>query len=346
MVDALDSKSSDRKIMRVRFSPAARLMKLFFDLLIVFGIVITALPAVILLYEARRENTWEARHKKASLTIAIILFIGTLTIIYGSFIEPRFLVVNKQEIDLPNINKPIKIAFIADLQVGPYRKTAWVEKIVQKIIELKPDIIILGGDHVNNGGTLDDETQYLAPIKKLTTFASTFAIHGNHEYGIGDDLAIAFVNKRLPDVSDDVEKALSNMNIDYLTNELRLLSINNQKIYLFGGDSAFSQKLNFSELKNRNPEIPTIALLHEPTSIYTATGYNFDLILFGHTHGGQIRLPFFGPIGRADSITPAKWYKGWGEYNRTKFFVTSGVGETGVRSRLFNPPEIVLLTIK
>jgi len=322
-------------------------VKQYFDILIAILIIITAYPAVILLFSLiKRPESWEARHKKTTLALSIFLILSSLTIIYGSFVEPKLLVVNKQEIDLPSITKPIKIAFVADLQVGPYRKTAWVEKIVQKIIELKPDIIILGGDHINNGGTLDDETQYLAPLKKLTTSAPTFAIHGNHEYGIGDDLAIAFVNKRLPDVSGDVEKALSNMNIDYLTNELHLLSINNQKIYLFGGDSAFSQKLNFSKLKNRNPEIPTVAILHEPTSIYTAAGYNFNLILFGHTHGGQIRLPFFGPIGRADSVTPAKWYKGWCEYNETKFFVTSGVGETGVRSRLFNPPEIVLLTIK
>jgi predicted MPP superfamily phosphohydrolase len=199
---------------------------------------------------------------------------------------------------------------------------------------------------VNNGGTLDDETHYLQPLAELTKIAQAFAIPGNHEYGIGNDMAIAFINKRLPDVSADAEKALSDMNIDYLTNELRLLSINGQKLYLFGGDSAFSQKLNFVALKNRNLEIPTVALLHEPTSIYTAAGQNLDLILFGHTHGGQIRLPFLGPVGRADSITPTKWYKGWGEYNGRKFFVTSGVGETGVRARLFNPPEIVLLTIK
>jgi len=321
-------------------------MKLYFDILITLGIGVTAVMAVILLYEMRRKNTWEAKHTKLSLIIVFVLLIGMLTIIYGSFIEPKLLVINKQEIDLANIEKSVKIAFVADFQVGPYRQTEYVKKVANKITEMEPDIILLGGDQVDNGGTLDDETQYLKPLEELTKIAPTFAIHGNHEYGIGNDLMIALPNRRLPDVSQNTEKTISNLNIDYLTNELRLLSVRGQKIYLFGGDSSYAQKLNFSELKNRNTDIPTIALLHDPLDVRSASGYSVDLMLAGHTHGGQIRLPFFGPIGRVDSHTPLNWYKGWGEYNGTKFFVTSGIGETGVRARLFNPPEIVLLTLK
>ncbi len=346
MVDALDSKSSDRKIMRVRFSPAARIMKTFFDILITLGIVITALPAVILLYESRKENTWEKRHKKWAIALTAVLLFGTAMIIYGSFIEPRFLVINRQEIDLPGIEKPIKIAFVSDLQAGPYKRENYTAKMVKKIIALEPDLILFGGDHVDNGGTSEDETKYLAPLTELPKYAPTFAIHGNHEYGVGTDIMGAFENRRLPDVSRDVEKTMTAINIDYLTNELRLLSINNQKFYLFGGNSSEARRQNFSELKNRNLDIPTIGLLHDPRDVLTASTHNIDIMLAGHTHGGQIRLPFFGPLGRVDSHTPIDWYKGWGKYNETIFFVTSGVGETGARSRLFNPPEVVLLTIK
>jgi len=309
-------------------------------------IVITALPAVILLCELRKENTQEVRHKKATLTVAIILLIGTMTIIYGSFIEPKFLVINRQEIDLPGITKPIKIAFIADLQVGPYKRENYVEKAVKEIIALEPNLILFGGDQVDNGGTPKDETIYLSPLAELPKYAPTFAIHGNHEYGVGTDLMGAFENRRLPDVSREVEQAMLAMGIDYLTNELRILSVNDQKFYLFGGNSSEARKLNFFELKNRNLDIPTIGLLHDPRDVITANTHKIDLMLAGHTHGGQIRLPFFGPLGRIDSYTPLSWYKGWNEYNNTKFFVTSGIGETGARSRLLNPPEIVLLTIK
>ncbi|MEK7065163.1 MAG: metallophosphoesterase [Patescibacteria group bacterium] len=321
-------------------------MKIFFDILITILIFITASPAVILLYELRKENTWEKRHKKLTIAFSAVLLLGTVTIIYGSFIEPQFLVINKQEIDLPGITKPIKIAFIADFQVGPYKREDYAEKVVKEIIALEPDLVILGGDHVDNGGTTEDETKYLAPLAELPKHAPTFAIHGNHEYGVGTDLMVAFENKRLPDVSREVEQAMTAIKIDYLTNELRLLSINGQKFYLFGGNSSEARKLNFSELKNRDVSVPTIGLLHDPRDVITASSHDIDVMLAGHTHGGQIRLPFFGPLGRIDSYTPLSWYKGWSEYNKTKFFVTSGVGETGARSRLFNPPEIVLLTIK
>jgi len=272
--------------------------------------------------------------------------LGTLTIIYGSVIEPQLLIVNKQEDELQDITEPIKIAFIADFQVGPYKRTEYVKKTVKKIVELKPDIVLLGGDHVDNGGTWEDETKYLVPLIELAKNTPTFAIPGNHEYGVGNDISIVFFDRRLPDVSKQTGKAMTDLKINYLTNELRQLTINGQSVNLFGGDSSMAQKLNFSALKNRNLNIPTIALLHDPLDVITASTFNIDLVLSGHTHGGQIRLPFFGPLGRAGSRTPLSWYKGWNEYNNTKFFVTSGVGETGVRSRLFNPPEIVLLTIK
>ena len=69
-------------------------------------------------------------------------------------------------------------------------------------------------------------------------------------------------------------------------------------------------------------------------------------MLSGHTHGGQIRLPFIGPLGKVDSITPKTWYQGWNNIDEMKLFVTSGIGESGTRARLFNPPEIVILTLE
>jgi hypothetical protein len=321
-------------------------MKVYFDLLITLFLFITAVPAVILLYEIKKPNTWETKHKKVTVTLSIILLLGTSTIIYGSFIEPKILIVNKQEIDLPKIEKPIKIVFIADLQTGPYRQTKYSQKVVNKIKELKPDLIIFGGDLIDNNSGQDNEIQYLKPFAELTKNIPFFAINGNHEYGVGHPINMAFPKTGLVDKHLEVENAMTKLGVDYLTNELRTIIINGQSLQIFGGDSSFALKLDFSALKNRDSNLPLIAVLHDPLDVYTGSTYKPDLILSGHTHGGQIRLPFFGPIGRMDLKTPTAWYKGWSEYKGVKFFVTSGLGETGVRARLFNPPEIVLLTLK
>jgi len=322
-------------------------MKTFFDLLITLGILVTAIPAVILLYSrAKRKRSWEYNHKTITLIISIILLIGTLVLIYGSFVEPRLLVTNRYEIDLEKIEKPITIVFIADFQVGKYKQNAWVKKTVQRTLELQPDLVFLGGDQVDNGYYEPQETSYLEPLKKLAGQIPTYAIHGNHEYGIGGGKSITNHKYRLANVSKETQIALKNLGITFLSNKLEKITVNDQSFYLFGGDAFWAQKLDYSVLEQRKEDLATLALIHNPVVAFEAHNYYIDLMLSGHTHGGQVRLPFIGPVARVDKIIPGKWYQGLHEYEGMKFLVTSGVGETGTRARLFNPPEIVLLTIK
>lgn len=321
-------------------------MKPFFDLLISIFLAATVLPAVILLLNLKRKETWENRHKKITLVISTLFLIASLIIVYGSFIEPQIITINSQKIKLANLSKPIKIAFIADFQVGPYKRQKFVQRVVDKILEKKPDIVLIGGDQVNNdGGTLEDETFYLKPLARLAKQIPTYAINGNHEYGVNEGEVFYNTKKRLPDVSKQVKNSMEKLGIHYLTNELDKLTVNSSSFYLFGGDDYWSGNLNYSALKKRTENLPTIALIHEPESVFEAAGYEVNLLLSGHTHGGQIRLPLIGPLGRVDSYIPLDWYKGLHDYKNTKLFVTSGIGETAVRARLFNPPEVVILNL-
>lgn len=321
-------------------------MNIFFDILIAILITITALPAVILLLYRRNKTTWEHRHKKITLTISILLFLGAIVVIYGSFIEPRIIVLNNQTIDLEKINEPIKIVFVADYQVGKYKQEKFVNKTVEKIIAQNPDIILLGGDMVDNETYDENEINYLEPLKQLTSKYHTYAIQGNHEYGVGGGKALTDPRYRVADMSQETKKYLENIGVNFLENQLTEITINNQSFYLFGGDDLWANKLNLKSLKNREKDLATIALIHNPFAAYNVAKENVDLMLSGHTHGGQIRLPFIGPLGRIDDITPKAWYQGWSNIDNMKLFVTSGIGESGARARLFNPPEIIILNVK
>jgi hypothetical protein len=323
-------------------------MKIIFDILILTGIIMTALPAVILLYHRKnRQGSWEGRHARLSLYLAILLLLGTAILLYGSFVEPRILTVNKQTIDLPNIEGPIRIVFFADTQVGPYHRSDYIEKIVDKIIALEPDLALIGGDLVDNGIPRQEETIYLEPLKKLAQLIPTYAVHGNHEYGVSYAGDANIIAKYLPDVSNEVKLAVEKLEVHYLINNLELVSVRNENFYLFGGDCWWAKKLDFSVLKNRTKtNVPTVALIHNPAAAWEASKHNINLMVSGHTHGGQIRLPLIGPLALVDNVVPRKWHQGLHETNGMKLFVTSGAGETGARARLFNPPEIVLLTIK
>ncbi len=318
----------------------------FFDVLIILLITITALPAVILLYSRKkRKESWEYKNRNLSLVLSLILLLGTTMVTYGSFIEPNLIITNYQEIDLEKIDSPIRIVVIGDYQVGYFKKEKYVKKTVKQILNLKPDLVFIVGDIVDNAVYEEREANYFEPMKKIAESIPTYAIHGNHEYGIGGGKSILEQKYRTANVSIETKEIVESFGIKYLVNDLEEIEINGQKFYLFGGDSIWAGKLSYSPLENRTENMSTIALIHNPLATQ-ASKHNIDLMLSGHTHGGQIRLPFIGPIGRVDNVLPAEWYQGWNEYEGMKFFVTSGIGESGTRARLFNPPEIIMLTIK
>ena len=190
------------------------------------------------------------------------------------------------------------------------------------------------------------EFDYLLPLKKLVNEIPTYAILGNHEYGIGSGKSVMDPTYRVANISNEAKTNLNQLGITCLQNDLIKIIINGSSLYLFGGDEYWSGNLNFKNLADRQENIPTIGLIHNPSFIFEQYP-PMDLFLSGHTHGGQIRVPFIGPLGRIDSILPTKYYQGLLPLNNNeKILISSGIGESGARARLFNPPEIILLTIK
>ena len=336
--------------MRVRFSPWAHIMTLFYDILILTGIISTVLPAVILLYHRSRSiNSWEYKNKKKSLYLSIVFFFGAILLLYGTFVEPLLLVTNYQTIDLKNINKEIKIALVSDMHVGDFNTEKDIQKIADRILYLKPDLVFLVGYHILTDDKNDDRLKYLTPLKKVAKKIPTFAVNGNHDYGVGGN--DEEINKRFhyPNRSAEVASAMRNLEIKYLINEAGKITVHDESFLLFGADEYLINAINFQNIdqkKQEYPDLPIIALIHNPAGIFLTPGHNIDLVLSGHTHGGQIRLPFIGNIMKIEIDIPRSWYQGWGEYQGARLFVTSGANESSTRARLFNPPEVVLLTIK
>jgi len=320
----------------------------FFDTLILMGITITFLPGVILLlHRTHNQYSWEHRHKHLSLALSSVLLFGFALLFWGSFVEPRLIVTRHVTIPLATIESPFTIAVIADYQVGRFKKTNFVRQSVEKVIAHNPDIVTLVGDHIDNSYYHKEEVEYLSPLTRLATLYPTYAVHGNHEYGIGKH--IKDVTVQSADMSDHVRRTMESYGIIYLQNDTIRTTLNGQDIYLFGGDEVWMDRLDFTSLTTiqDRDDIPVIALIHNPAYLYGNYPEGIDLAITGHTHGGQIRLPFIGPLGTVDTLIPRYLYQGLhipkraGEY----LYVTSGIGESNTRARLFNPPEIVFITL-
>lgn len=276
------------------------------------------------------------------ILIAITIFSG-LVIFYGSFIEPRIIITRHQYLELnPNAKSEITIAFIADLHAGPYKKSGFVKRVALKLLELNPDLIFIGGDNVFGGYK---KTDYLTSLFPATKKIPTYAVSGNHEYNIGYIYNFGeFIDK-----SFEVTEIFEKMGVRYMANEAELIEVNGSKFWLIGLDSVWAGLDNLEHaLKFTTADYPKIVLVHNPDIMRAVTKnkYPLDLILTGHTHGGQIRLPLLGPVPPIPTSYGRQYVKGLYKIGDYLLYITSGLGEAGTRARLFNPPEIVLLRIK
>lgn len=310
----------------------------------------SALLGVLFLFffvrDLKNKNAFLGKQKTIGLILILFLIAGVL-FCFQLLVEPWTLVTHTETVKITNLNQPLKIAFITDPQVGNHKKTAWLKKIVTEIDRTKPDLILLGGDLIDNEGNADDESQYLEPLKNLVGQYPIFAVLGNHEYGIGNKTR-EFDEMQTGDRSAEVIERLKILNIPLLRNQLICQTIKNQPICIFGADDIWNAPINFSELNSLDKNVPLVFLTHNPDGIlsWPKEIKKPDLVLAGHTHGGQIWLPGVGPLGNAGIDLDKKFYRGLNYWEKTPIITSVGAGESGGPIRFGVPPEIVIIELE
>ena len=227
------------------------------------------------------------------------------------------------------MNITVTIALLSDTHFGFFQGRTWADRLTTKIQSLSPDAIVFGGDLVSNEAGLEA----LPAFKNLNAPLGKYTILGNWDYHIG---------------AVDVRKRMGSQGVKTLVNRAVPLAATPDatSLYLVGLDDLFYGTTDWSKaLASVPPGAPWIAAVHEPEGALWASHFGARLVLSGHTHGGQVRLPFIGAIATPRSILGRAFDKGLFKFFGTQLFITSGTGETGPRARLFNPPEIVLLKI-
>ncbi len=309
-------------------------MNIFFDILI-FGFLVFDILIAIWFIKKKKPQL----NRSKSFSFITLAFIAWGVIFYGSFIAPKRVSVDHQTINLSDSPKEtITVAIISDLHVGPYKKEDYLQKVINKIIDQKPNLVFIAGDFVSDS---IEEVGYLAPLKTLTQTIPTYAVLGNHDYdlsGADDEIDDELAQK--------IRTELNSLGVILMEDESRPLA--SGKLWITGSQEIWTNRNDLSSaLKTRsNPELPSILLTHNPDIIEQLQPEDeVQLVIAGHTHGGQIRLPFLGPIGIIPNVLGQKYDQGFFDYNGVKLFITSGLGESGPRARLFNPPEIVMMEI-
>jgi len=266
--------------------------------------------------------------------------IGLAIILYGSFIEPKRIIVNTKSIrkDLP----ALRIAVIGDLHVGPYKQSAFVEKIVHDVNALEPDLIFLAGDFLFDHTS---DITHLDPLRGLRAAHGVFGILGNHDAGEHLHHGKHCVTV---DRSGEVTEYLQNRGIMMLRNASQPIVINGKTFHVAGIDDIWMQSSDLQKTLNDIPEHEVVLLLaHNPDTILDTRSHRASLIVSGHTHGGQIRLPLIGSIPPIPTKLGKRYDQGlFMITDRTTLAITHGIGETQTRARLFCTPEILVLMIE
>ena len=260
---------------------------------------------------------------------------------YALFVEPRQLVLHQETLRLSRWNpahRGLKVALVSDLHVGsPFWGPSHMRELVQKVNRLRPDLILLAGDymidHVPLGTKVAPETiaDVLAP---LSAPLGVFAVLGNHD--CWNDPA-------------RVRGALVRRGLTVLEDEGVTLSFHGQPLTLVGLADQLThvdrQAEVLADLPSRE-DASVLVLVHEP-DVFAHMDARVSLVLAGHTHGGQVKLPWLGrPRVSIATRFGERYAAGAVVEEGRHLFVTTGVGTSVFPIRLGVPPEIVLLTLE
>ena len=273
---------------------------------------------------------------KAGLVLLLAL---TSWFFYARFVEPRMLVTAEHELEIctPETGTggagSLRIAVFSDTHNGVFKNAMPLARVVARVRSLSPDFVLIPGDF----------TYYLEPAEMAETFAAlaeidvpVYAVMGNHDEGIAHG----------PVVVNPLTRTLQDLDVTVLDPGAATFFEGDKSVRIIG------MKDHWAAIRDDQDPLPvrpearsdfTILLEHNPDALVEIPDLGpFDLMVTGHTHGGQINLPY---ITCAWTFACDVWRYGYLEHERGNLFVTSGTGMVGLPVRINVPPIVDILNI-
>ncbi len=257
---------------------------------------------------------------------------------YAFGVEPNWLERTTVRVKLPcnSLTSGVRVLHLSDFHASPVVPFSLIENSVQLGLEAKPDVICLTGDFVTDA-TPFDQTEYARILRRLSSAAPVFASLGNHDGG-----RWAASVGGLKD-SSVIRELLRASNIPVLHNRSEVVRVRDQSIRFAGVPDLWSERVDgvlaFADVPKDDP---AILLAHNPDTKDVLADRPWDLMLSGHTHGGQVVLPLVGE--RFVPVRDKRFIAGLKQWNGRQVYITRGVGNIdGVRVNC--RPEVTILDL-
>ena len=273
------------------------------------------------------------------------MLIGVL-LAYAYFIEPRQFVIVEETLTVPYWDRELnglRVVAISDIHTGSnYAPLERIRFVVEKANEQNADLIVLLGDYVSessrgrvrNPAEGEDGTQLKIPVNEIAEALQGFkakygvyAVIGNHDW---------YHNEQR------VHRELERVGINVLNNEVEEITVGDRQFRLWGIEDLWKNRLvptgPFEQIADKRN---VIAMTHNPDTLLSAPA-GFSIMFAGHSHGGQINFPIFGPFA---PFNDPRFMDGHAEVDGKHVYVTSGVGTSVIPFRWRVPPEIAVITL-
>jgi hypothetical protein len=271
-------------------------------------------------------------NRRAAILLGPVLL---LFLAYIFLLEPNWIDVTRHDVwfkRLPPEFDGLVVAQLSDLHIASYGFRE--RRLLTALAKAKPGLIVITGDFITPGSDRAAVLRFLKDLRPLDPPFGVWAVLGNHEH---TDLPVLG--------HEEMRQFFNEANIALLVNDAGRIGRGLDTLTLIGVDDPYTGHDRLWEALKGMQRTPfAILLSHSPEIFFKADLARFDLVLAGHTHGGQVRLPWVGPVWLPEGSE--SYEAGWFAGSSAKMFVSRGIGTSTLPIRFLCRPELPLITLK
>lgn len=265
--------------------------------------------------------------------ISVVILLG-ITLVILAWRENNIIVVSYHKLESSKVSSKLRLLHVSDL----HNKWFGVgqKRILDKIKQLSPDLFCITGDLVDG----KKNAAAKAFISELVQIAPVFYVTGNHEYMAGN--------------FEELRQCLNDRNVQILLNTCQELSEEQPKIVMYGIDDPYNrltEKANEEYVRKLLDSFQldssnyNVLLSHRPELFHLYSEYGFDLVLCGHAHGGQVRIPGIGGVIAPNQGLLPRYTEGLHRQGSTHEIISRGLGNSVIPLRINNLPELIMIEL-
>ena len=268
------------------------------------------------------------------MILLILLLISIVFLLYKANKNTKDVAINNislSETEIKFANQQLNILHLSDLHL---ENISISPQMLQKMIEKQQiDLIAITGDFLDRKRSIPKLIPYLEVLKNIKPRFGTYAVFGNHDYVLkGANF------QRL-------KETLEQNGCKTLQNEHLTLDVDGKKLNIIGIDDFSTKRSNLLHSYKGLEEGYNLVLTHDPNIVLEMKDFHFDYLLSGHFHGGQIHWPKPYHLIKMGKLVRMKMVKGLHYHNGKPFYISEGLGQTGVNIRVGSRPEITFHTL-